>query len=500
MLNIDDLKSKIEELSRDLDRKQKEYNSLFEEMNAGFAFHKIILTKSGNPKDFVFLKINHEYERLTGLLSDDILGLTGKEVFPQLEKSTIEAYGRVATGKGPDRFELYLSDMDKYFDVNVYSPFKNFFVTTFYDITKRKKADILIAESEWKYRSVFENIREGMVFSEIIRDKKGQVIDYKLIDVNKAFEKIAHLKSSELTGKKASEIYGLSTEEITETWKKHNNFSQPEPLEYKDTHTGKIYKVSINILENDKFVTIYSDITELMQSKNKAEESDRLKSAFLANMSHEIRTPMNGILGYTEIISLEEDPEKRNSYLEVIKNSGQQLLSIVNDIIDISKIESGNIDAQLSDTNLEIILEDLRAAFYPEISAKGLEFSIQNELSSSEKILTDGLKLTQILSNLINNAIKFTDKGSVSLRIRKQGLKNYLFEVKDTGIGIDPEFHKIIFERFRKVELDEDILRGGNGLGLAICQAFLEKMGGDIWVDSTPGKGSKFSFTLPVYG
>ena len=190
MLNIDDLKAKIEELSRDLERKQKEYNSLFEEMNTGFAFHKIITDKQGNPIDYVFLKVNPEYERQTGLKADDILGRTALEVLPQTEKRWIEIYGKVATGGKPTRFELYSPDIDKYFDVNAYSPFKNFFVTTFYDITLKKKAANLIEESEWKYRTVFQNMNEGMVFNQLVRDDDGEVVDYTIIDVNKSYEKI----------------------------------------------------------------------------------------------------------------------------------------------------------------------------------------------------------------------------------------------------------------------------------------------------------------------
>lgn len=499
MLNIDDLKAKIEELSRDLDRKQKEYNSLFEEMNAGFAFHKILLNKSGTPKDYVYLKLNKEYERQTGLKSDDILGRTGLEVFPNLEKKTIRIYGDVALGKGPEKIELYVPDIDKYFDVNVYSPFKNFFVTTFYDISKRKKADILIAESEWKYRSVFENIREGMVFNEIIRDSQGNVIDYKILDVNKSYEIISGKKRSELIGSLATDIFEMSSGEIALAWKKHHEYKKHEAIEHLDEKSGKVYKVSINRLQKDKFVTIYSDITELIESRNRAEESDQLKSSFLANMSHEIRTPMNGILGYTEIISMEDDPEKRYNYLEIIKKSGHQLLSIVNDIIDISKIESGNVELHLGKTNLNHIFENIRSGFHSEVSSKGLDFTIHNDIPGSEEFITDELKLVQILNNLIKNAVKFTDTGSISISAKLQIPDKYLFEVKDTGIGIHPKYHKLIFERFRKAELDSNILRGGNGLGLAICRAFLDKMDGEIWVNSSPGKGSRFMFTLPYH-
>ncbi|MBE0654682.1 MAG: PAS domain-containing protein [Bacteroidales bacterium] len=532
MLNIDDLKSKIEELTRDLERKQKEYNSLFEEMNTGFAFHKIITDKKGNPIDYVFLKINAEYERQTGLRADDILGRTALEVLPKTDKKWIEIYGRVATGGKPTRFELYSPDIDKYFDVNAYSPYKNFFVTTFYDITLRKKAANLIAESEWKYRTVFENMNEGMVFNELIHNDKGEVIDYRIMDVNKSYEKIYGKKKTEIVGKKATEVYKLTSDEIRDTWIKNKGFKNPVSFDFYEPANDRSFRVSYNMLSNEKFATIYTDVTELKKAlskveqssqllqeqnvayqklnlelqeinedlvvaKENAEQSDHLKSAFLANMSHEIRTPMNGIIGYVDILMTEEDETRRKNYLNVIKNSSQQLLDIVNDIIDISKIESGIIDVHTSDHLIESLLYVLTDLFLNEAHNKGVDLRVKNEAEPQSILKTDYLKLKQILSNLLKNAVKFTDEGYIELSVRQEENK-YIFKVKDTGIGIDPKYHELIFDRFRQAHLSESILRGGNGLGLAISKAYVQKLGGTIWVDSEPGIGSEFSFTIPL--
>ncbi len=532
MLNIDDLKAKIEELSRDLERKQKEYNSLFEEMNTGFAFHKIITDKQGNPIDYVFLKVNPEYERQTGLKADDILGRTALEVLPKTEKRWIEIYGKVATGGKPTRFELYSPDIDKYFDVNAYSPFKNFFVTTFYDITLKKKAANLIEESEWKYRTVFQNMNEGMVFNQLVRDDDGEIVDYTIIDVNKSYEKIYGKTKQEIVGKKATEVYNLTSQDIKRIWVKNKGFKEPVSFDFHDEDNNKSYRVSYNLLSNDKFATIYTDVTELksalskveqsstklqeqniayqqlntelteinedlVNAKEKAEQSDQLKSAFLTNMSHEIRTPMNGIIGYVDILMSEEDETQRQNYLQVIKKSSHQLLNIVNDIVEISKIESGILESHYSDHKLEDILQRLTELFQEEAANKGIELQIINQLEPDTVIKTDIQKLRQILENLLRNAIKFTDEGCIELRIEKEE-EFYYFKVKDTGIGIDPEYHEQIFNRFHQAQLSEDVLRGGNGLGLAISKAYIENMGGSIWVESEPGKGSEFYVKHPV--
>jgi PAS domain S-box-containing protein len=532
MLNIDDLKSKIEELSRDLERKQKEYNSLFEEMNTGFAFHKIITDKQGNPIDYVFLKINPEYEKLTGLKADDILGRTALEVLPKTDKKWIETYGKVATGGNPARFELYSADIDKYFDVNAYSPFKNFFVTTFYDITLKKKASNLIEESEWKYRTVFENMNEGMVFNELIHNEKGEVVDYRILDVNLSYEKIYGKSKESLVGKKATEVYDISAEEIKKLWRDHKGFITPVSFDYNDEKNQKSYRVSYNQLGPEKFATIYTDVTELKNAlykveqgsqmlkeqniayqqlntelheinedlknaKEKAEQSDQLKSAFLANISHEIRTPMNGIIGYIDILLSEEDEVQRKNYLNVIKNSSHQLLDIVNDIIDISKIESGIVEIHETEHEIDSFLNDMAELFHLEVESKDIELEIKNVMEPGSIIKTDVSKLRQVLSILLKNAIKFTDRGTISLSV-KQEKDHYQFSVKDTGIGIDSKYHELIFDRFRQAQLSENVIRGGNGLGLAIARAFIDRMGGKIWVESEPGVGSEFIFNLPI--
>ena len=237
---------------------------------------------------------------------------------------------------------------------------------------------------------------------------------------------------------------------------------------------------------------------ELQEAKERAEESDLLKSAFLANMSHEIRTPMNGILGFTELLKDDNlSPEEQKSYIEIIEKSGIRLLNIINDIIDISKIEAGQMNVVFSATTLNDLTQFLFNFFKREAQEKGIQLTLKNTLSDEEAtIITDREKLFAILTNLIKNAIKFTDKGSVEFGYNKKD--DYLeFFVKDSGIGIPKNKQKAVFERFIQADITGKMARQGTGLGLSISKAYIEMLGGEIWVESEPEKGSTFYFTLP---
>lgn len=271
-----------------------------------------------------------------------------------------------------------------------------------------------------------------------------------------------------------------------------------------------------------KMIGTIQDITErkrieeeLIVAKEKAEESDRLKSAFLSNMSHEIRTPMNGILGFAELL---KEPtltgEEQQEYIGIIERSGTRMLNIINDIIDISKIESGSMKILISETNINQQIEYIHTFFKPEIDAKNIQLSFKNSLPSKEALIkTDREKIYAILTNLVKNAIKFTHSGSIEFgynlkpaKPRAAGLSDNLcapfemeFFVKDTGTGIRKEQLEIVFERFRQGS--ESLTRNyeGAGLGLSISKAFVEMLGGRIWVESEIGKGSIFYFTIPYH-
>ena len=237
---------------------------------------------------------------------------------------------------------------------------------------------------------------------------------------------------------------------------------------------------------------------ELNRSKIKAEESDQLKTAFLSNMSHEIRTPMNAILGFSQLL---ENPnvanEKKAKYIKTINDCGHQLMSIIDDLLDIAKIEANQIKIEIQPINLNEVLAQIHSILENKAKASNLEFNFStgaNDLQTN--ILTDGIRLRQILINLINNAIKFTPKGQVKFgyEIKENTIE---FFVQDTGIGINKNQQQKVFERFVQVETELTKIVGGNGLGLSISKALVELLEGKIWLKSELGKGTTMFFTIP---
>ncbi|MFA6127929.1 MAG: histidine kinase N-terminal 7TM domain-containing protein [Bacteroidales bacterium] len=237
---------------------------------------------------------------------------------------------------------------------------------------------------------------------------------------------------------------------------------------------------------------------ELIAAKEKSEESDRLKSAFLANMSHEIRTPMNGILGFAELLK-EPDltGDEHDAYIEIIEKSGIRMLAIINDLVDISKIESGQMEVKISETNINDQVDYIFDFFRPAVESKGIRLSMIRNLSGREALIsTDREKLNAILVNLVKNAVKFTIEGSIEFGYEKKG--DYLeYFVKDTGIGIGSDHQESIFNRFVQADIANKQNMQGAGLGLSIAKAFVEMLGGQIWVESQEFVGSSFYFTIP---
>jgi len=256
-------------------------------------------------------------------------------------------------------------------------------------------------------------------------------------------------------------------------------------------------------IKNDEYIEINKKLIEnnkeLKIAKEKAEESEQLKSAFLANMSHEIRTPMNGILGFLDLLKTPNLSEsKRSNYIDIVNKSGDRLLTTINDIIDISKIDAGQMIVIIEETDIIGLAKDLFSFFLIQCKEKGLRLNMEILMEDDVYITnTDSNKLNSILTNLIKNAIKFTQRGSILIELSLNG-KYYKFSIIDTGIGIPENRRKAVFNRFEQADLDGELAVEGSGLGLSISKAYVEMLGGEIWFESKENVGTSFHVTLPL--
>jgi PAS domain S-box-containing protein len=380
-----------------------------------------------------------------------------------------------------------------------------------HDVTKRNQTEQALILSRKKYEQT-SKLLEALFDS--IPDVIGvQDVEHGIVHYNKAGYDYLKKTEKQVEGKKCYQLIGrdspceiCATTEVYKTLKaakierynkERNTWLEIRAYPVLD-ESGKLFRVIEHlrdITERKRFVD------ELEKSKEKAEESDRLKSAFLANMSHEIRTPMNAILGFTQLLKTNSlNATKKNEYIQIIQNSGNHLMDIINDIIDISKIDAKQLDIVETNFDLNLFLLEIYQLFQSLIIQKKqskLELVLSNEEEADIIIASDKTRLRQILLNLIGNSIKFTAEGRVEFGYKVKG-QSLLFFVKDTGIGMSEKELAFVFDRFRQGDESSNRPFGGTGLGLAISKEFVELLEGKIWAESVKDKGSSFYFTIPL--
>ncbi len=367
----------------------------------------------------------------------------------------------------------------------------------YFDITERKQAEQKLHQSYMFNESLLKTIPFGMD----IVDEEGTIMFLS--------DNFKRVFGNEAVGAKCWEIYRDDKKQCVDCpLHKGINVGESEVYESHGVIGGRIFEISHTgmIFAGKKaMLEIFNDITdkkrneeELLKAKTKAEESDRLKTAFLHNISHEIRTPMNAIVGFSALLGEPDvDHQTRQSYLEVIMQSSNHLLAIISDIVDISNIEANLVKISLNEVNINYFLKSIYNQFLKLANEKNLNLSFETNISDTDALmLIDNTKLNQILTNLIGNALKFTKKGSINIKCCKKD-SNLEFSVSDTGIGIPPEYHERIFDRFYQVNNDLTRINEGTGLGLSISKAYVELMGGHISLTSEPGIGTVFNFSIP---
>ena len=367
-----------------------------------------------------------------------------------------------------------------------------------------RKNDELAASKQFM-QSVLENMHAAVY----AKDLNG-----KYTYVNGEWENATLRKRDDVIGKTAIDLFPQE-----EGIKYQNNDmevikSQKIQVSEETSEDGqKIFlSTKVPMAQEDKIIglcSISTDITErkkmeseIIEAKGIAEDAAKAKADFLANMSHEIRTPMNAIIGMAYLIQKTDLNTKQKDYVDKIYKSSQHLLGIINDILDFSKIEAGKLDIENIDFKLDGVLENLSNLIGEKCSSKGLELIFDIDPEISNNLCGDPLRLGQILINYTNNAMKFTEKGEIIVRIRKQAIENddvlIKFEVQDSGIGMTPEQKSKLFQSFQQADTSTTRKYGGTGLGLAISKKLADLMGGEVGVDTEYGNGSTFWFTAKL--
>ncbi|MCI4669781.1 MAG: response regulator [Bacteroidia bacterium] len=467
---------------------------------------------SGLVNDFKYSLVNAKAQNLLGIQSNDLLGESSLEsagginkldvtslMVESFEKSITLACKRQYMHPDKERGEIWLKIL--------IAPLENGVSLTLSDITQKKQN-----EERLEFLSLVANNTDNGV---VIADRHG-----KIEWINNGFTKITGYQLNEVIGKKPGSILqGPKTNPetvrtIRAKIKSKKPFSQ-EILNY--NKNGEPYWVTMHITpildeegEISRLIALESDVTQqkeyelaLKEAKESAEAAAVAKAEFLATMSHEIRTPMNAVIGMTGLLLDSSLTREQREFVETIRISGDNLLNVINDILDFSKIDSGKMELESQSFDLIETIENVLDLLGSKAQDKGLELAYDPALGVPRYIVSDPTRISQILVNLANNAIKFTAKGEVIIKVETLASPNpdhqvLQFAVTDTGIGIPPEKLSKLFKSFSQVDASTTRKYGGTGLGLAICKKLVEMMNGKIWVESEAQKGSSFFFTIEV--
>lgn len=401
-------------------------------------------------------------------------------------------------------------------------------VLTFVNITDHKRIEEAMRVSEEKYRALFEHMTSGVAVYEAVDDGE----DFVFRDFNSTAERLDKIRRESVIGRRVTEVFpGVRDFGIFNMFQRVWRTGQQEyfPAEiYKDaSHAGAWRENWVYKLSGNEIVAVYNDITErkraeaaLLQAKEDAEQANLAKSRFLATMSHELRTPLNPILGFTELLATASNiTDEQRLWLKIVNQRGQDLLALIQAVLDLSKIEAGKLVVDRTQLELRQLLRDIVITISPAATKKNLRLEWDVDSETPDIVLADGLRLRQVLLNLLSNALKFTDHGSIAMRVedgRNERLARMptedeaalLFIVKDTGIGIPASRQQAVFEAFEQAYYEHAAMYGGAGLGLAIARRLVELMGGRIWIESPSigslssgtgaGRGSAFYFTILV--
>ncbi len=497
-------RNKVQKLKEEAERLRK-YMYLFSQLQHGFALYQVTKNNKGIPDDLKLVEANRAFNEMIQSAPGENNNKLFGELFKQKDYRD-KLLKKVLSGKECHE-EIYFREIDRYLKILFFTHEEGFIAAFVQDITHEKKE----LKAQMHLASIVESTDDA-IFSV---SPEGKILSW-----NNGAVKLYGYSEEEAIGSIHTDLFfdphDKTTQDIAIKAERGEKVQGMESLHKRKDGTLVSVSVTKSPIKDDKgkiiaLSNIVRDISrikerekELEKAKEDTEKADKLKTLFLENMSHEIRTPLNSILGFAEMLRDEVSGDRPRKFVDNINNSGKELMHLISDIVDISRLEAGELPVKISGVNIRRLMEKTKEEFegYTAESKDSIDFQLELPEGTDDLYLaTDKHRLQQILNNLLSNAFKYTNKGSVELGIEIPGKKEVLFYVRDTGPGIKDEYHQAIFERFRQG--DETLHKSGNvikgtGLGLAIARALAERLGGRMWVESEVGEGSKFCFTLPL--
>ena len=506
---------------KSLQDSEARFRTLFETMVEGVALHELIVDQTGKPSNYRVIDVNPAYEAILGVSRQHVVGRLGTDVYKSSAAPYLSEFAQVVQTGVPLKFETSFDPMGKTFSISVTRPAPQQFVTIFEDITQRRKNEERLQLLALVLDQIQDHVTvtdlDGMVTyvnqaqkQALQADHTGQhhssFGDTPDADASQREIAAATLREGRWSGTVINPLVdGRQIVLDLRTTLIRNKDGKPVAMvgAATDISLRKQQERELEHYRHHLEEQVESRTRELADAKDAAESASRAKSAFLANMSHELRTPMNGVMGMIDMAKRRMADPVGLDQLSKAKTAADNLLGVINDILDISKIEADRMVLEDAPLQLADMIGNLVGVLGHKATEKGLRLKV--DIPSpllQQAFLGDSLRLGQIFFNLIGNAIKFTEQGEVVLRARPvdetEGTMQVRFEVTDTGIGIPPEAQTRLFQSFEQADNSMTRKYGGTGLGLAICKRLVHMMGGEIGVDSAPATGSSFWFVVPL--